>query len=268
MGNETIKRQDQRRPKRPPTPTMIAREIRRVKVIGMRRAGMPFRAIAAAVGLKKNNVALIAFRAMYKGELTSEQYYGDGGPRVSDAEYVERWIAKLKARSTTNDKGCFIWTGNTNRQGYGQSGFRTVLVPNHRQMYRINHDMVELQTEQFVCHTCDERRCWNPDHLWLGTCADNQLDAVKKGRHYEAAKTHCDKGHPLSGDNLRITKQCEKSGRKGFRRACKMCERGRLRVKAGWPEALAYSLPAQPLGYISNPNNPADHHPRISHEQK
>jgi hypothetical protein len=32
----------------------------------------------------------------------------------------------------------------------------------------------------FVCHTCDNKRCSNPDHLFLGTCKDNNLDAIKK----------------------------------------------------------------------------------------
>jgi hypothetical protein len=76
----------------------------------------------------------------------------------------------------------------------------------HRNVYKIVHG-VELATEQLVCHTCDERRCWNPDHLFTGTAGDNNRDAGNKGRHHNSVKTHCPRGHEYSFENttLKVT---------------------------------------------------------------
>lgn len=55
-----------------------------------------------------------------------------------------------------------------------------------------------------------ENLCW-------GTRRENSYDAVKNGRHWQVRKTHCKRGHPLTGDNLRISqrghRQCKECGR-------------------------------------------------------
>lgn len=56
--------------------------------------------------------------------------------------------------------------------------------------------------DMYVLHKCDQPCCVNPSHLYLGTQLDNMRDSVRRGRAANTKKTHCKRGHPLSGDNL------------------------------------------------------------------
>lgn len=51
-----------------------------------------------------------------------------------------------------------------------------------RLLYQRRHNVV-LRTEEYVCHTCDNPRCINDDHHFVGSPQDNVVDAVSKGRH-------------------------------------------------------------------------------------
>jgi hypothetical protein len=80
--------------------------------------------------------------------------------------------------------GCVLWRAAVNRKGYatiGKGGAYSGTMAAHRYAWeRVNGPIPEGLC---VCHHCDEPRCLNPEHLFLGTHADNKTDCVRKGRH-------------------------------------------------------------------------------------
>ena len=77
--------------------------------------------------------------------------------------------------------GCWEWGGRKNDGGYGvfELGRKRHLI--HRAVYKLCVGAVP--DEILVCHECDNPPCCRPDHLFLGTEADNNRDCVAKGRH-------------------------------------------------------------------------------------
>jgi hypothetical protein len=172
-------------------------------------------------------------------QIARVNYIGRDVPREQAAQL---FLERLRSKSITSDTGCFLYQGFTNYKGYGQVFFQGKKYILHRLVYSLVKG--EIPTKHHVCHSCDVRNCWNPDHLWTGTNQENMIDCSRKGRADRQWMTHCYRGHEFNGENTRFVNVGLTT-----RRACKLCERIYRRVKAGWPADLAEKLPLVPAGY-------------------
>lgn len=100
------------------------------------------------------------------------------------AKYYNRFWSNVAL--TANDDKCWEWQRSTDKDGYGQfylmddTGW-------HRQLsHRGSWEMINGEIPKGLCvlHKCDNPKCVNPKHLFLGTKLDNTLDMIAKGRGY------------------------------------------------------------------------------------
>ena len=118
---------------------------------------------------------------------------------------------------------CWEWQASIGKNGYGAFKFDGWMRPASRIAWLLTNG--EIPDGMLVCHKCDNRKCCNLNHLFLGTHADNMQDMMNKGRYVsgQSLKTHCYRGHEFTEENT--------YRRKNNSRECCICIKNRYKKK-------------------------------------
>jgi hypothetical protein len=129
---------------------------------------------------------------------------------------------RLAARSELVSSGCREWRGGVKGgSGYGAIWHNGKMDGAHRVACALAHGEPP-PGKNMALHTCHNRLCVNPDHLYWGDAVDNARDMKEAGRAFNGrrARTGCPRGHEYSDENT--------YWHRGWR-DCKECQRERVR---------------------------------------
>lgn len=121
--------------------------------------------------------------------------FGQYAPIHTEGWDVLRFWEKVD--QSQGDDGCWEWQAACNDDGYGNIGINGRTRRAHRVAWHLTHGPIPQGLH--VLHHCDNRKCVNPAHLFLGTNLDNIRDRQQKGRRL----------HPIDGRNPNAKLTCE-----------------------------------------------------------
>ena len=93
---------------------------------------------------------------------------------------------RIKRRSVVSSTGCLLWTGRKDSCGYGVMKVGPHSLGAHKVSALLSGAVIP--EGMVVMHSCDTPACMNPEHLSVGTQAQNIKDCVNKGRHSRAGR--------------------------------------------------------------------------------
>lgn len=108
---------------------------------------------------------------------------------LTDEEKFER-LKKSFEKHVIRKEGCWDWKGSIARGGYPVMSCKRSIGPDrgHRASWVLHNG--PIPAGKFVCHSCDNPICTNPDHLWIGTQKENNDDKIRKCRENYTIPPH------------------------------------------------------------------------------
>jgi hypothetical protein len=128
--------------------------------------------------------------------------------------YREQVKSKLLSKIIVDeDTNCWLWQGAISGNNYGIMRADGIASSVHRLSWEAHNGLIPVGLS--VLHKCDNKKCINPDHLYLGTHLDNSRDTTERKQSFNATRTVCKRGHEFNEDNTYI--------RTDGRRMCRAC---------------------------------------------
>lgn len=154
---------------------------------------------------------------------------------MNEQDMVEFW------RRVDKSGECWTWMGTMASSGYGKFCY----LGKYRAAHRFSWEMVNgpIPYAKLILHKCDNPKCVNPDHLSLGTTADNNRDKEAKGRS----------NHPIGINHGRakLTDELVSEARQLFRMGHRLTHLSRkYRID---PATMADALVGKTWAHVNDP---------------
>lgn len=111
---------------------------------------------------------------------------------------TENIISRFESKYQKGDKdSCWVWQGPKQPRGYGNFDLHLCERDSARKTHSAHRiawmiaNKQEIPPGKMICHKCDNPQCVNPNHLYLGTGFDNNMDTVNRGRAIRKTGESC-----------------------------------------------------------------------------
>lgn len=145
--------------------------------------------------LSSSEIEVLMFCCDYCGKVIQK----NGGQRFCSEK------CRVKFHSEEKESGCWEWKGAITKSGYGVGWAFGRYIRAHQLSYIAFKG--DYPRNMLICHTCDNPKCVNPYHLYLGTPKSNMEDKIKRGR-----KGNCGRKPTYSEDFQRQCFELNQSG--------------------------------------------------------